>query len=263
MTRAALINMRWTHLCPPGSITIRLRTATITHPGLWRVLRSSIATQPPAPSPESSRLGESLNPSSVADFETKLLAASEALHRAEERATAGQLALEVIHEIRNPLQALGYLVFLTQQSAGDPDKVRGYMQAAEEQMATLNQIATGTLRLAKDSPSPQPVSVSVLTEAAIRIHQRTIDSKRARLVKDIREEIFVEAYTREILQVISNLIVNALDAIPETGTVHLRVRKSGGRVRILVADNGHGIPKENTSRLFQPSLAPKRDGAQV
>jgi signal transduction histidine kinase len=221
------------------------------------VLRSSIATQPPAPSPESSRLGESLNPSSVADFETKLLAASEALRRAEERATAGQLALEVIHEIRNPLQALGYLVFLTQQSAGDPDKVSGYMQAAEEQMATLNQIATGTLRLAKDSPSPQPVSVSVLTEAAIRIHQRTIDSKRARLVKDIREEIVVEAYTREILQVISNLIVNALDAIPETGTVHLRVRKSGGRVCILVADNGHGIPKENTPLLFQPFFSTK------
>jgi len=51
-------------------------------------------------------------------------------------------------------------------------------------MATLNQIATGTLRLAKDCPSPQPVSVSVLTEAALRIHQRAIDAKRARLVKD-------------------------------------------------------------------------------
>jgi signal transduction histidine kinase len=198
-----------------------------------------------------------MNPSSVADFETKLLAASEALRRAEERATAGQLAMEVIHEIRNPLQALGYLVFLTQRNADDAEKVRGYMLSAEEQMATLSQIATGTLRLARDCPSPQSVSVSVLTDAAIRIHQRTIDSKRAHLVKDVRGDVVVEAYTREILQVVSNLIVNALDAIPENGTVHLRVRKSGGRVRILVADNGHGIPKENAPLIFQPFFTTK------
>ncbi len=198
-----------------------------------------------------------MNPSTIADFETRLGVASEALQRAEERATAGQLAMEVIHEIRNPLQALDYLVFLALRDAEDAEKVRGYMHIAEEQMVTLGQIATGTLRLARDSPSPQAVSVSVLTEAAIRIHQRTIEAKRARLVKDIRGEIVVEAYTREILQVVSNLIVNALDAIPENGTVHLRVRKSGGRVRIVVADNGQGIPKENAALIFQPFFTTK------
>lgn len=198
-----------------------------------------------------------MNPSTIADFETRLGVASEALQRAEERATAGQLAMEVMHEIRNPLQALDYLVFLTRRDAEDAEKVRGYMHFAEEQMVTLSQIATGTLRLAADSPSPQPVSVSVLTEAAVRIHQRTIEAKRARLVKDIRGEIVVEAYTREILQVVSNLIVNALDAIPENGTVHLRVRKSGGRVRIVVADNGQGIPKENAALIFQPFFTTK------
>ncbi len=198
-----------------------------------------------------------MNPSTLAEFETKMAAASEALRNAEERATAGQLAIEVMHEIRNPLQALEYLVFLTLRDAEDAEKVRGYMQGAEEQMTTLSQIATGTLRLARDSPSPQPVSVSVLTEAALRIHQRTIDSKRARLVKDIRGEIVVEVYTREILQVVSNLLVNALDAIVENGTVHLRVRKSGGRVRIVVADNGHGIPKENAALIFQPFFTTK------
>jgi signal transduction histidine kinase len=210
-----------------------------------------------ARSPESFGLESAMYPITSADFETKMLLASEALRKAEERATAGQLAMEVIHEIRNPLQALEYLVFLTVRDAEDADKVRGYMHVAEEQMATLSQIATGTLRLAKDCPSPQPVSVSVLTEAALRIHQRAIDAKRAHLVKDVRGEIIVEAYTREILQVVSNLIVNALDAILEDGTLHLRVRKSGGRVRIVIADNGHGISKENVAQLFQPFFTTK------
>jgi signal transduction histidine kinase len=201
-----------------------------------------------------------MNPSTIADFEAKLVVASEALRRAEERATAGQLALEVIHEIRNPLQALESLVFLTLQDAEEAEKVRDHMQVAEEQMATLNQIATSTLRLARASPSPQPVSLSVLAEAAVRIHQRTIDSKRAHLVKDVRGEIVVEGYTREILQVVSNLIVNALDAIPDNGTVHVRVRKNGGKVRIVVADNGPGIPKENTELIFQPFFTTKGNG---
>jgi len=58
-----------------------------------------------------------MNPITIADFETKMVVASEALRKAEERATAGQLAMEVIHEIRNPLQALEYLVFLTLRDA--------------------------------------------------------------------------------------------------------------------------------------------------
>jgi len=56
---------------------------------------------------------------------------------------------------------------------------------------------------------------------------------------------------------VSNLIVNALDAIAEDGTVHLRVRKCGGKVRIVVADNGHGITRENAAQLFQPFFTTK------
>ncbi|HEY1986882.1 MAG TPA: ATP-binding protein [Terracidiphilus sp.] len=196
-------------------------------------------------------------PPTIPDLEFKLGVTESALQRAEERATAGQLALEVMHEIRNPLQALGYLVYLTLQDAEEPEKVRHNMRVAEEQMATLSRIAGEPLRFARTSPTAHPVDLGLLAEAALRIHQRTIDSKRARLIKDVPGEIVAEVYTGEMLQVISNLMVNALDAIPENGTVCLRLRKSGGKVRILVADNGHGIPKENIDRIFQPFFTTK------
>jgi two-component sensor histidine kinase len=70
--------------------------------------------------------------------------AVEALRLAEERATAGRLALEVMHEIKNPLEALSHLTFLTLEEADDPEKVRGYMLEAEEQMAQLREIASHT-----------------------------------------------------------------------------------------------------------------------
>lgn len=193
----------------------------------------------------------------IDDLEAKLAVAAEALRKSEERATAGQLALEVMHEIRNPLEALGYLVDLTQHDAEDPERVRHHMHVAEEQIVALNEIAGGTLKLARASPAPRCVDLSVLAEAALRIHQRAIESKGVHLVKDLRGDLVAEVCTGEMLQVISNLMVNALDAIPENGTVCLRLRKSTGKVRILVADNGHGIPTEIIGKIFTPFFTTK------
>ncbi|MGA8531008.1 MAG: ATP-binding protein [Acidobacteriaceae bacterium] len=193
----------------------------------------------------------------IAELQAKLLLAAEILRKSEERATTGQLALEVMHEIRGPLEALGYLVHLTLQDAEDSEKVRHHMHVAAEQIATMSEIAGGTLRLARAAPTPRPVDLSVLAEAALRMHQRAIESKRARLVKDLRGDLVAEVYTGEILQVISNLMVNALDAIPENGTVFLRLRRLKGEVRIMVADNGHGIPGEILGQIFTPFFTTK------
>jgi signal transduction histidine kinase len=198
-----------------------------------------------------------MGPAIIVDLQTKLAVAAEALRKSEERATSGQLALEVMHEIRNPLEALGYLIHLTQQDAEDPERVRHHMLVAEEQIAVLNDIAGGTLRLARASPTPRPVDLSVLAEAALRMHQRAIESKGVCLVKDLRGELVAEVCTGEMLQVISNLMVNALDATPEKGTVCLRLRKCGGKVRIVVADNGHGIPREIIGQIFTPFFTTK------
>src|SRR5271170_6342076 len=73
----------------------------------------------------------------ISDLQAKLAIAAERLQKSEERATAGQLALEMMHEVRNPLEALGHLIYLAMEEAEDPIKVRRYMRQAEEQMATL------------------------------------------------------------------------------------------------------------------------------
>lgn len=194
---------------------------------------------------------------SILELKAQLDGATEALRRSEERATAGQLALEIMHEVRNPLEALGYLVYLTLHEPEEPEKVRSNMLMAQEQLAILDRIAGGTLGLARTSLTPKPVNLASLAEAALRIHQRTIDSKRVHLVKDVRGDLVAEVYTSEMLQVISNLMANALDAIPPSGTVFLRLRKSRAGVRIVVADNGHGIRKEHQEKIFQPFFTTK------
>lgn len=194
------------------------------------------------------------------DLQTKLNIATEALQQSELRATAGQLALEVMHEIKNPLEALGYLIYLTEQDAGDAEMVRLNMGLASEQLATLSHVASSTLAVTpKASAAPRAIDLGEVAEAALRIHRRTIEAKNVHLVKYLHGPILATIYTGEMLQVLSNLIVNALDATPSDGTVCLRLRKGGGQVRIVIADNGHGIAKENVERVFEPFFTTKED----
>ena len=191
------------------------------------------------------------------DEDPRLEVAAEAVRKAEERATAGQLALEMMHEIKNPLEALGHLSYLTLQEADCPGNVRKYMRLAEEQMELLREVASQTLGFARSCPNPRPTQGAALANAALRIHQRALDAKQIRLVTRFAPDVVAKVHPSEILQVFSNLIANALDALPQAGSLHLRLRKSKGQVHFLIADRGHGIPRDQINRLFQPYFTTK------
>ena len=178
---------------------------------------------------------------------------------ADERATAGQLALEMMHEIRNPLEALGHLTYLALEEKNDPDKVEKYMLLANEQMKMLNRIASQTLGFAKVSDSPKLIDLGDLAEAALRIHQWTIEAKRIHLVKDLPTGVMAEVKQGQILQVVSNLLHNALDALREEGTITLRVRNRAGHIDLLVGDNGEGIAPEHMERILEPFFTTKKE----
>jgi signal transduction histidine kinase len=193
----------------------------------------------------------------ISDLRLQLAAATEALQRSEERATAGQLALEVMHEVRNPLEALGHLAYLASAEAEHPAEVRRYMLLVEEQLATLNHVAQYTLGLAKGSAETKAVDLVALAEAALRIHQRTIEAKKIHVLKRLPEKLSAMVHPGEILQVLSNLIMNALDALPHHGGLCLKLRRVPGGIRVMVADNGCGIPKDCLAKIFQPFFSTK------
>jgi signal transduction histidine kinase len=195
----------------------------------------------------------------VPSLEERLAAAEEALRLSEQRSTAGQLALELMHEIMNPLEALGHLVYLAREQADDPEQVRQYMHWAEEQMVQLVGIATQTLESARPSPSLRMIDLSGLAEAALRIHHRRINDQNIRVTKKISADINAEVRRGEMLQVLSNLIANALDALPPQGTLFIRLRKDTRKVRFVIADTGRGIPAEHLDAIFAPFFTTKAE----
>ena len=190
---------------------------------------------------------------------TKKPVASSTSPKSDERSTAGLFALEVMHEIRNPLEAVGHLTYLARMEADDPEQVRKYMLMAEEQLATLNRIASQTLGFARVAASPKPIDLVGLAEAALRIHQQTVEAKKIHLIKSLPRELIASVHSGQILQAVSNLIVNSLDALHEGGSLTMRLRQTEGGACLLIADNGHGIMAEHLERIFEPFFSTKED----
>ena len=176
------------------------------------------------------------------------------------RIAAGQLALEMMHEVRNSLEALNHLLHLGLKTTGGLEEVRHYMNLAQEQVAVLNEIAGSSLTFARSPSLPRPTCLVGLTEAGIRIHRGVIEAKRIQLVKDLPGELIAEVHGGEMLQVVSNLVANALDALPPGGTLRIRLRRRADEAHLLIADNGIGISKAIYTRIFEPFFTTKETG---
>lgn len=173
-------------------------------------------------------------------------------------AAAGQFAVSIMHEINNPIEAVANLNYLLRMRADDADAVREYGRLIEEQVTLVVQIARQTLSFYSPLDTVEEVGVASLADAALRVQAKRISSKRIRLIRNLKSDAVVRVHAGEMLQVMSNLIANAVDALPENGTLCLRARRSEKEVHITIADDGHGIPQAIQRKIFDPFFTTKK-----
>jgi signal transduction histidine kinase len=195
----------------------------------------------------------------VEDNDPRWLRIRETLRQSQSLAVAGQFAATIMHEINNPLEAISNLNYLLQSDADDAESVRRYSQQIDEQLAVLIRIARQTLSFYRPAAEKSPVAASSLAEAALRIHKKNIAAKRIHLNVRVPNDVCMDVHPGEMLQVMSNLIANAVDALPVEGALYLRGRCSDRRVHILVADAGSGIPEAIADKIFDPFFTTKQD----
>ena len=183
----------------------------------------------------------------------------EALRRSQTLAAAGQFASTIIHEINNPLEAISNLVYLVRQDAENPEKVNRYVGLLEEQLENVIHIVRQTLSFSRPLETLQAIDVAELAEAALRVHESKLTAKQIRLVKKLPPDAKVRAHPGELLQVVSNLVANAVEALPQKGTLCLRVRKTQKEIHMLVVDDGPGIPQAILSKVFDPFFSTKKE----
>jgi signal transduction histidine kinase len=174
-----------------------------------------------------------------------------ALRHAEKLAMAGRWAASVMHEINNPSQAIADLVYLLAKEADHPELVRARAVQIEEQLVRIQHIARQTLSFFRDTPQVQVKDIVPLVEAALRYHSVMIGEKNIEVRKDLPDRLIASVFPGDFMQLTSNLIRNALEALPAGGILCVRLRASGSNGRLTIADNGCGIPVSLKSRLFE------------
>lgn len=188
--------------------------------------------------------------------------AEDALIRSEKLASAGRLAATIAHEINNPLEAVTNLLYLAKS---DPGNAARYIEAAEGELHRVAHITRQTLGFYREVGTPQTVQVDKLVRDVLALYAKRIELKNIGVHTRLDEKIEIQASSGELRQIISNLVSNAIDALPNDGRLSVSVhrarhpRHSGNGVRIVVADNGTGIPTEVRNKIFEAFFTTKRD----
>jgi signal transduction histidine kinase len=191
-------------------------------------------------------------------------AAEAALRNAEKLATVGRLAATIAHEINNPLEAVTNVLYLISRSPKLDSALRQYVTIAQAELDRIGSIVRHTLGFHREAATPVSVSIAGLIDETLHLYDRRITSTGIQVEKRYDSHGSVIAFPGEMRQVFSNLLVNAIEAVGRNGHIVIHVADSRAirdhrrrGVRVVVADNGPGIPPEIRERIFDPFFTTK------
>ncbi len=186
------------------------------------------------------------------------------LRRSEKFAAAGRIAGTLAHEINNPLAAITNIIFLLQSSPELTASAKQYLDMAASELNRVAHIVKSTLSFYRESSVATPVRLSEIGDSVLELYGGRIREKDIQVQRRYDLDGEVVTFPGELRQLLGNLIANSLDALPPAGKLILRIatgrdRRNGNRrgIRIVVADNGPGIPHELQGKLFEPFFTTK------
>ena len=179
----------------------------------------------------------------------------ESLLQAEKIAATGRMAATIAHEINNPLEAIVNLIYLARDRAADPQQA-GFLDTAASEVDRVSHIAKQTLGYYRDPNHAISASLSDIAAEAIRIYAPRCKAVGIRIERHLDPSPDIVVRKGEIMQVVSNLIANAIHAMPSGGTLSVSVKHpSSGNgahdgVVLSVQDSGVGITADHLPRIF-------------
>ena len=209
--------------------------------------------------------GELKGASAIGRDITEIRRAEAALRLSERLASVGRLAATVTHEINNPLDSIGNVLYLLAQR-GLSDEDTTLVHYAQEELRRVLQIVRQTLAFNRSVSFPSEFTVRDTMDDVLDMYQRKIQNSRVSIEKRYDYNGKILAHAVEIRQVFANLVRNAIEAIERTGHLLVAVHQSRSwkdlskvGVRILVIDDGSGIPEGVRDKMFSPFFSTKEE----
>lgn len=190
--------------------------------------------------------------------------AEAALRTSEKMAATGRIAATISHELRNPLDSVMQLLYLLKQSPRLGDTERQQFGLIEQELHRMTEVAQQTLAMHRQSSSMVAINIAKLVDGIMLLYGKKIRSQKIQIERRYEWDGEIPGFPAELRQVFTNLIVNAVEAMPQGGRlrVHVRAnREPAGHARegvsVTLLDSGSGIPKNARIHLFQPFFTTK------
>lgn len=188
----------------------------------------------------------------------------EQLRRSERLAAVSVMAAGLAHEVNNPLAIVANRIECMEEElrdGADPGVLIADVQVLKEHTERLRTVTRDLLRFAREyDEDPHPVDLREVCRRVCRLLDRTLASRGMNLKLSVEAAVPTVTGSEPALETVCmNLILNAADAMPGGGSVHLRTRVADGEraVEMIVEDTGPGIPPGLREQVFEPFFTTK------
>ncbi len=186
----------------------------------------------------------------------------QALIQTEKMAAVGRLTASIAHEINNPLQALRNCLHLAVHEELGLEQRNDYLDLAQSELNRL----MGTVQRMLDFYRPAPQSrelmdVNEILQRVLKLLQKQLDEQDIEVHASLSAELpKIRVVTNQIQQVFFNIILNAMDAMPDGGDLDVATQAENGHVDIYFQDTGPGVPEEVAEEIFEPFMSTRKQG---
>jgi PAS domain S-box-containing protein len=188
-----------------------------------------------------------------------------ALIAAERLAITGRLAASLAHEVNNPLQTVIGCLGLADEALAQGEDARRYVEIGLEELRRAARVVARLRDLSRESEPGErsPTDLGQLIEDVLTLTRKQCEEQQVEVVSEMQEELPMLLLARDRMQqVFLNLVLNAIQAMPEGGQLEVRTRVTvdPAGVSVSFTDNGLGIAPDAMSHLFTPFYTTKSEG---
>ncbi|NOX20055.1 MAG: DUF3365 domain-containing protein [Nitrospirae bacterium] len=177
----------------------------------------------------------------------------------EKLAALGQLSAGIAHEINNPIGGIRLCFDNLMSTEMDEETRKQHIEVVRSGLDRIQRIVKQLLEFSRNTPlNISPVTIDTIIENVLKISEYTISKKGIKIVKELSPDnptLWVDSNKME--QVLLNIIINAIQAMDEGGTLTIQTKVVGDRCAVSISDTGKGIEPQVLSRIFDPFFTTK------
>jgi two-component system NtrC family sensor kinase len=200
----------------------------------------------------------------LSDFARELKKSQAQLVQVEKLAAMGRLAASIAHEINNPLQAIHNCLHLTLKKPLDEGKKTRYLGMAQEEVERLITIVQRMLEFYRPSREGMaPTDVHTIIENVLALSSKRLQHGKITVTKKLASDLStVHAVSDQLKQVFLNIVINAIEAMPQGGElcIETKLSENGDELSVSLTDTGIGLSEKEQESIFEPFFTTKDTG---